>query len=92
MRNILISAFTAAAVLGFAGAASAQQIYLNFGPNPGYGPSAYDYGLGYGAPSPYYRSLEGGPRFSRPGGFKTWNGCQNGWTVQDGRCKPYRGY
>ena len=44
MRNILISAFTAAAVLGFAGAASAQQIYLNFGPNPGYVPPAYDYG------------------------------------------------
>jgi hypothetical protein len=91
MRNILISAFTAAAVLGFASAASAQQIYLNFGPNPGYVPPAYDYGLGYGA-GPYYRSLEGGPRFDRPGRFKTWNGCQAGWTVQDGRCKPYRGY
>ena len=24
--------------------------------------------------------------------FKTFNGCQNGWTVQDGLCKPYRGY
>jgi hypothetical protein len=36
--------------------------------------------------------LEGGPRFDRPGRFKTWNGCQAGWTVQDGRCKPYRGY
>jgi hypothetical protein len=20
------------------------------------------------------------------------NGCQPGWTVQDGLCKPYRGY
>ena len=38
MRNILISAFTAAAVLGVAGTASAQQIPLNFGPNPGYVP------------------------------------------------------
>ena len=24
--------------------------------------------------------------------YRTWNGCQNGWTVQDGLCKPYRGY
>ena len=24
--------------------------------------------------------------------FKTFNGCQNGYTVQDGLCKPYRGY
>jgi SPOR domain len=38
MRNILISAFTAAAVLGVAGTASAQQIQVNFGPNPGYVP------------------------------------------------------
>jgi hypothetical protein len=92
MRKIVISAFTAATVLGFAGAASAQQIYLNFGSSPGYMPPAYEYGSGYGAPGVYYRSLEGGPRFDRPGRFKTWNGCQAGWTVQDGRCKPYRGY
>jgi hypothetical protein len=38
MRNILISAFTAAAVLVVAGTASAQQIQVNFGPNPGYVP------------------------------------------------------
>jgi hypothetical protein len=24
--------------------------------------------------------------------FRTWNGCQPGWTVQDGLCKPYRGF
>ncbi len=22
----------------------------------------------------------------------TWNGCPHGYTVQSGRCKPYRGY
>jgi hypothetical protein len=26
------------------------------------------------------------------GRVATWNGCQLGWTVQDGLCKPYRGY
>jgi len=44
-------------------------------------------------PPPYYRGY--GPpvvRYYRPGRFQTWNGCQDGWTVQDGLCKPYRGY
>jgi hypothetical protein len=43
---------------------------------------------------PYYRSYSqpGGRRYYRPGRFPTWNGCQQGWTVQDGLCKPYRGY
>jgi hypothetical protein len=36
----------------------------------------------------YYRE---GPGYYRPGRFRTWNGCQSGWTVQDGLCKPYRG-
>lgn len=50
-------------------------------PPPGYGYGYY--GPGYGAPPPpvYYRR-----------GYRTYNGCQPGWTVQDGVCKPYRGY
>jgi hypothetical protein len=54
------------------------------GPGPGYAPS----------PNPYYRAYSepGGRRYYRPGRFPTWNGCQQGWTVQDGLCKPYRGY
>ena len=24
------------------------------------------------------------------GGWNTWNGCQPGWTIQGGRCAPYR--
>ena len=38
---------------------------------------------------------DGGERgYYRPNNarFRTFNGCQNGWTVQDGLCKPYRGY
>jgi hypothetical protein len=27
-----------------------------------------------------------------PGRYRTGNGCQPGYTVQDGLCKPYRGY
>jgi len=101
MKNILISAAAAGAIISFAGAAAAQQIYLNFGPNPGYGPPpAYGpgYGPGYGGyyggppPGPYYRSERIGRGYYRPGRFRSWNGCQQGWTVQDGLCKPYRGY
>ena len=96
MKNILISAAAAGAIISFAGAASAQQIYLNFGPNPGYGspPPGYGYGPqpGYGPPGPYYRSERMGRGYYRPGRFRSWNGCQQGWTVQDGLCKPYRGY
>jgi hypothetical protein len=45
-------------------------------------------------PDPYYRGYSGpgGRGYYRPGRFQTWNGCQSGWTVQDGLCKPYRGY
>ena len=48
---------------------------------------------------PRYRDRErygdrGDRGYYRPntGRFRTFNGCQNGWTVQDGVCKPYRGY
>jgi hypothetical protein len=57
-------------------------------PPPGYGPSYRP------APDPYYRAYRepDGRGYYRPGRFRTWNGCQHGWTVQDGLCKPYRGY
>jgi hypothetical protein len=45
-------------------------------------------------PQAYYRSYResGGRGYYRPGRYPSWNGCQRGWTVQDGLCKPYRGY
>jgi hypothetical protein len=77
-----------------------------YAPRPYYGPSPYGpspYGPSpYYAPSPYYgpppAAYYAGPRYSReamfyrPGRYRTWNGCQPGWTIQDGMCKPYRGY
>jgi hypothetical protein len=64
-----------------------------YGPSP-YGPSPYGPSPYSGPPPAYY----GGPGYSReamfyrPGRYRTWNGCQPGWTVQSGLCKPYRGY
>jgi hypothetical protein len=26
------------------------------------------------------------------GRYRTWNGCPPNYTIQDGQCKPYRGY
>jgi len=34
--------------------------------------------------------FETGPSFYR--GYRTYNGCPRGFTVQDGVCQPYRGY
>ncbi len=52
-------------------------------PPPGY------YGGGYyGAPPPPPPGYYGGGYY-RP---QRWNGCPRGFTVQDGVCKPYRGY
>lgn len=56
------------------------------------------------APQPYYQQREHyrggyqGGRYQNDEGFsspsrryRTWNGCPNGYTVQDGVCKPYTG-
>ena len=94
-----ILALMAGAIISMEGPVAAQGIYLDLGGNP---PPRYrDYD------GPRYRDYDG-PRYRdrdrygdrgdrghyRPntGRVRTFNGCQNGWTVQDGLCKPYRGY
>lgn len=100
MNKVLLLAVAAATLISVS-SASAQRIYLDFGPNPGYGPpppgyGGYGpppgYGPGYGPPGAYYRGGDRGGGYYRPGRYRSWNGCQPGWTVQDGLCKPYRGY
>jgi len=99
MKKIILLAIVAGGIFTMDGPASAQGIYLDLG---GDGPRRYrDYD------GPRYRDYDGrryrereqygdrGDRgYYRPNGarFRTFNGCQNGWTVQDGLCKPYRGY
>jgi hypothetical protein len=91
MKKIALIVLAAASLVGTAGVASAQGYY-------GGGPY-------YGAPGPYYgdryreryydndeRYYRGGRGYYPPGRYRTVNGCQRGWTVQDGLCKPYRGY
>ena len=92
----------AATIISMAAPAFAQGIYLDLG---GDGPRRYrDDGPRYrDYDRPRYRDRDrygdrggrgDGGGFYRPNTarFKTFNGCQNGWTAQDGLCKPYRGY
>jgi hypothetical protein len=93
MKKITLLALTAGAIISMAGPgpSSAQGIYLDLGPNRGPRPYYRD----YDEPRYMYRERYGdrGERgYYRPGRFRTFNGCQSGWTVQDGLCKPYRGY
>jgi hypothetical protein len=99
MRKITILALMAGAIIS-AGGAAAQGVYLDFGNNPGPRYRDYDDGPRYRDRDRYRGERYGDRRdrgdrgggYYRPGGYKTFNGCQNGWTVQDGLCKPYRGY
>jgi hypothetical protein len=83
--------FLIAAGVGTAGAAAAQQPY--WGPGAEYGepgPRTYD-------EEPYYhrRYYDDGRYYRRryeQRRYRTWNGCPPHYTVQDGVCKPYRGY
>jgi hypothetical protein len=88
MNKLALVLLAAASLVGTADVASAQW---------------YGGGYYYGGPDPYYRHryreryyygddyrYYGG--YYPPGRYRTWNGCQRGWTVQDGLCKPYRGF
>jgi hypothetical protein len=95
MKKLAAAAFAAGAVISVAGPALGQGVYFDFGPRPRPYYRDYDeprYYRDYDEPR-YYRYGERRERgYYRPGRFRTWNGCQSGWTVQDGLCKPYRGY
>jgi hypothetical protein len=82
-KTLALAALAAGMLAGTMGTAAAQY----------YDPGYRDYPLSrdYDGPRPYYRGYQR-EGYYRPGRYRTWNGCQPGWTVQDGLCKPYRGY
>jgi hypothetical protein len=99
MYKITLLTLAAAAIISVEGAA-AQGVYLDFGNNPGPRYRDYDGPRYRDYDRPRYRDRDrygdrgvfGGYYRPNTGRFRTFNGCQNGWTVQDGLCKPYRGY
>ena len=94
MKKLRLITLAAGAIIAMTGAAAAQQFYFGVGPEPGPRPYYRDYPPGYHDRAGYYRYGERRQElyYYRPGRYRTWNGCQPGWTVQDGLCKPYRGY
>jgi hypothetical protein len=89
MKKFSLAILTIASLAGTAGTAFAQTYY-------------YDDGDGYYVdPSPYYgpryrdRYFYDDDRYERRiyrDRYRQWNGCPRHYTVQDGVCKPYRGY
>lgn len=74
-----------AAAIGASAPAAAQGFYFNAP------------GIHIGVGRPYHHYYHG-PRYYDydpgyyGGGWNTWNGCPPRYTIQDGVCKPYRGY
>jgi hypothetical protein len=74
------------------GPAKAQGVYFS---GPGVEVQVGDPEWRYRHHRRYYRdySYDGGPYAYAPAPrYRTWNGCPPYYTIQDGRCKPYRGY
>jgi hypothetical protein len=103
MKTLALAALAAGMLVSTIGTAPAQYYDPGYRDYPRYRdyPQYPDYPRyrGYDGPRPYQRELYyderrsfGGQGYYRPGRYRTWNGCQPGWTVQDGLCKPYRGY
>ena len=96
MKKLALIALAASMIVSGTCIASAQYN------DPGY--RDYPRYRDYDRPRPYYRERYrdredyqerrsyGREGYYRPGPYRTWNGCQQGWTVQDRLCKPYRGY
>ena len=84
MNRLALLALAAAALLATAGGASAQILYYG----PGYGPHL----------EPRYERDYDGRRYRRDDRrddrryYRSAQRCPRGFTVQDGVCKPYRGY
>src|SRR5262245_62037213 len=91
MKRITSLALTAGAIISAAGPASSQGVYIDLGNNPPPRYRDYDGPRYRDYDGPRYRERYGERGYYQPGRFRTWNGCQQGWTVQDGLCKPYRG-
>jgi hypothetical protein len=87
MKIILALAMSAGVLLA-ATARSDAQYYER----PYYAPSPY-YGGGYYAQPPrYYREPRGYRGYGYNRGRREYNPCPPYWTIQNGVCKPYRGY
>ncbi len=87
MRRIALVTVAAAALFATAGAASAQIFYSG----PGYGAHIEPrYERDYDGQRYYRRDRD--RHYGERQVYRSRNGCRPNYTVQDGVCKPYRGY
>jgi hypothetical protein len=78
MKKLLFAALAAGAILSTTGAASAQGAYSGY--------------RDFNAPRPYYDEARH-RRYHKSRYYRySRKPCRRGFTVQDGVCKPYRGY
>jgi len=91
MRTLALTTFAAAALFAAAGTASAQMYYSGPGYSVQIGPRYdYDEPRYYRRHHQRYYAEDYGPRERH---FRSRGGrCPPHYTVQDGVCKPYRGY
>jgi hypothetical protein len=84
--KVILALGTGVLIIGSTASVRAQYYYRPFPPQPPpYGYYAPPPPYGY-PPPPRYGYYPPSPR------WRTSNGCPPHYTVQDGLCKPYRGY
>ena len=103
MRNLMIGISLAIlAIASGAGPATAQAFYFGFGYGPPRHHDGYEYYRYYRPDRRYLRRYDGPPVSYYRRRAPDWRNCEwqwgrryccpDGFTVQDGACKPYRGY
>jgi hypothetical protein len=88
-KKLALVAVISGAILGTGGTALAQAFYFGFDPGyqQYYGPPPY-----YGGPQ-YYYDVPRYRHYPRRGRYRGYGDvCGPGWSLQDGFCKPYRGF
>jgi hypothetical protein len=97
MRTITYAAlalgFVGAIAIGSSISTKAQEIIFG-GPGVGIEIITRPYGQRHSRYDRYYDNQRYAHQYIRgPNGrYNTWNGCPPNYTIQDGVCKPYRGY
>jgi hypothetical protein len=77
-KTAIALSFIGATAIGAIATAQAQGFYFD-APGVHVGVGGYPY---------YHRRYY---NYYGGGGWRTWNGCAPGWTVQGGVCRPYQG-
>jgi hypothetical protein len=92
-QALLALGFVGAMAIGTSVSTKAQSIGF-YGPGVGVEIITRRYNHRHPRYNRYYDNQPYAYQYSRgyDGRYRTWNGCPPNYTIQDGQCKPYRGY